>query len=72
MLKAIEAYKEYVSGEQYIEREIIACLFEMPWEIENTRHHYMEREGKEKALLVDNIADKLRMAISDLVWDSKA
>jgi len=71
LLAAIDAYKLHTKGNAQINRAVVASLFEIPWEIENTRSHYLEVRGEEAARLLDSIAEQLREAISNLLWDAE-
>lgn len=49
------------------DRLAVACLFEVPWEIENTVEHFSERDEAIGRRL-STLAEDLRSAILDLLW----
>jgi hypothetical protein len=68
LLDAIEQLSKFNATEKKLDRLIVACLFEAPWEIENTFSHYAstnESLGRD----VSRRADDLRTAIHDFLWD---
>lgn len=68
LLDAIEQLRKFNDKEKKLDRLIVACLFEAPWEIENTVSHYAsisESLGQE----VSQMADDLRTAIHNFLWD---
>lgn len=67
LLNAVRALTEFISKESSINRRTAGCLFELPWEIENTIDHY---KGQDPALgiKVSRMADELRCAINELLW----
>lgn len=68
LLDAIEAIRIANSGKSELDRAIVAALFEVPWEIENCVAHYQAIDP-EIGRQVSHMADKLRSAIHELVWD---
>lgn len=67
LIKAVHEFGRATSGEHSIDRLTIACLFELPWEIENTVDHY-SKYSPELGSTVSKMADKLRASINDLLW----
>src|SRR4051812_42795253 len=67
LIDAVDAIAAHVSNEDSIDRLVVACLFELPWEIENTVDHYAEQSPKLGAI-VSRMADRLRESINDLLW----
>ena len=67
LIDAVDALAAHVGNEDSIDRLIVACLFEFPWEIENTVDHYA-RQSPELGTLVSRLADRLRRSINDLLW----
>ena len=65
LLDAIEEGTREVANAKTVDRMTVACLFEVPYEIENVRHAY-ESDGA--ADVVDRMAMKLRMAIHEFLW----
>jgi 23S rRNA C2498 (ribose-2'-O)-methylase RlmM len=67
LLEAIGDISRSVDSEDRIDRLVVACLFELPWEIENTVHHY-SRQSQELGGRVSKMAEKLREVINNLLW----
>lgn len=68
VIDAINKYAVLINGSMELDRELIAVLFEMPWEMENTIPHYKETVGSEVAEKISKQADDLRMAIHEFLW----
>ncbi|MFN7844342.1 MAG: hypothetical protein ACK5YR_06775 [Pirellula sp.] len=68
LLEAIKAISQTVDSNDRIDRLTIACLFELPWEIENTVDHY-SKQSKELGATVSTMAEELRNAINELLWN---
>jgi hypothetical protein len=67
LLEAVGEISREVASEDRIDRLVIACLFELPWEIENTVDHY-SKQSLELRVTVSKMAEKLRGAINELLW----
>lgn len=67
LIHAVNSLASQFAGESSINRLTIACLFELPWEIENTVTHYSE-QSPELGRVVSCMADQLREAIGELLW----
>jgi hypothetical protein len=67
MIDAVNAIAIKVSHRDSIDRLTVACLFELPWEMENTVDHYA-KHSPELGALVSRLADRLRESINDLLW----
>jgi 23S rRNA C2498 (ribose-2'-O)-methylase RlmM len=67
LLDAIGEITQSLNSEKQIDRLVVACLFELPWEIENTVPHY-SKQSQELGDNVSQMAEKLRKAINDLLW----
>jgi hypothetical protein len=67
LLEAIGEISREVASEDLIDRLVIACLFELPWEIENTVDHY-SKQSFELGVTVSKMAEELRGAINELLW----
>lgn len=67
LLEAIFEISQSLNSEDRIDRLVVACLFELPWEIENTVDHY-SKQSQELGGRVSKMAEKLREAINDLLW----
>lgn len=50
-----------------IDRRLVAFLFEVPWEIENTVDHYRSRDP-ELGRRVGQMADAVRGVLHELLW----
>lgn len=68
LLEAIGVVAREVRSEQMVDRLTIGCLFELPWEIENTIKHY-NGQSVELGSKVSSMADQLREALHELLWD---
>jgi hypothetical protein len=55
------------TGQSKLDRLMVASLFELPWEIENTVGHY-RRADPNLGKLVSGMADELRGVIHELLW----
>lgn len=66
LLAAIREGTAAMEGQAVVDRLVVACLFEVPYEIENTREHY-ERNGA-RGDLVMSMAEELRLAIHEFMW----
>ena len=67
LLEAVLEFARATRAEGSIDKLTIACLFELPWEIENTVNHYLKRSPALGAT-VSKMADTLRESIHDLLW----
>jgi hypothetical protein len=67
LIDAVDAIAAEVRDRDSIDRLTVACLFELPWEMENTVDHYA-RQSQELGSLVSRLADRLRQSINDLLW----
>jgi hypothetical protein len=67
LIDVVDAIAAHVSNEDSIDRLVVACLFELPWEIENTVDHYAGQSPKLGAL-VSQMADSLRESVNNLLW----
>jgi hypothetical protein len=67
LIEAIDAIALEVSDKESIDRLIVACLFELPWEIENTVDHY-RKQSPELGATVSRMAESLRQSINTLLW----
>lgn len=67
LLEAVGEISREIAPEDRMDRLVIACLFELPWEIENTIDHY-SRQSLELGVTVSQMAEELRGAIHELLW----
>ena len=67
LLEAVREISRTVAAKDLIDRLVAACLFELPWEIENTVEHY-SKQSPELGLTVSRMADRLRAAIHEMLW----
>jgi hypothetical protein len=67
LLEAIGEISRIVNSEDQIDRLVVACLFELPWEIENTADHY-SKQSQELGIRISKMAEMLREVIYDLLW----
>ncbi len=67
LLEAIGEFSQSVKSEDRIDRLVVACLFELPWEIENTVDHY-SKQSQELGDRVSKMSENLREVINDLLW----
>ena len=63
-LKTLSGY--YKNGED-IDRLVAACLFEVPWEIENCVPHYSSQSVK-LGEIVSNMSEELIEIIHEMLW----
>ncbi len=68
LLHAITQLRKFNAEEKRVDKLTIACLFEMPWEIENTVPHYA-RTSETLGQEISHMADELRTCIHDFLWD---
>jgi hypothetical protein len=68
LIEAIGEISRAFVSEELIDRLVIACLFELPWEIENTFDHY-SRQSPELGVTVSTMAQELRDAINEMLWN---
>ncbi|CAM2065260.1 hypothetical protein SCOR_07765 [Sulfidibacter corallicola] len=65
---AIEDLTSHYRERETISKLVVACLFEVPWEIENTVDHFKKKDeasGKQ----VSNMACRAREAIQNMLWE---
>ncbi len=67
LLGAIERLTEATKDEKHLDKLMVACLFELPWEVENTVEHYKTKD-EELGAKVETMSEKLREAINELLW----
>ena len=67
LLEAVDEFGRVARSQNLIDRLTIACLFELPWEIENTVDHYSKRSPRLGAI-VSRMADELRDEIHEFLW----
>jgi hypothetical protein len=67
LIDAIDAIAVEVRDKESIDRLIVACLFELPWEVENTIDHY-RKQSPELGAMVSRMAESLRHSINNLLW----
>jgi hypothetical protein len=67
LIDAVNAIAAEVRHRDSIDRPTVACLFELPWEMENTVDHYA-KQSPELGALVSRLAVRLRESINDLLW----
>jgi len=67
LLSAIRQGEEEQGETTTADRLVVACLFEVPFEIENTADHY-SRKKKEDGRKVSRMADEIRTAINSFLW----
>lgn len=67
LLEAVGEISREVASKDLIDRLVIACLFELPWEIENTVDHY-SKQSPELGVTVSKMAEELRSALNELLW----
>jgi hypothetical protein len=68
--EAIASFAEATREERELDRHVLACLFEVPWEIENTREHFLATKGEHAARQVSRTADEIRELIHAMLWGS--
>lgn len=68
LMDAVESLRSSVGSQRTIDKMPVACLFEVPWEIENTVPHYRQRDP-DLGILVSRMADTARSKIMDLLWE---
>lgn len=67
LVNSIVKLTELTKEEEQLNKLTVACLFELPFEVENTINHYNTQDellGKE----VSTMAEKLREIINDFLW----
>ncbi len=64
---AIRQSASELEGAEKIDRLLVACLYELPVEIENTVEHYT-RKSPDVGRRVNRMAETLRELIQDLLW----
>ena len=67
LLEAVREISRDVASEDVSDRIVIACLFELPWGIENTVDHY-SKQSLELGVTASKMAEELRDAIHELLW----
>lgn len=66
LLDALKAARAASAGQLTIDRLLVACLFELPWEVENTVDHYRKKDPA-LGTRVSKTADTLRETINDFL-----
>lgn len=67
LFDAVNALALETESHEIISKLAVACLFEVPWEMENTVEHYSEKNeqlGREVSMM----AEELREAVEGLLW----
>lgn len=67
LIGSIEAVANELGDNTEIDRQLVGCLFEAPWEIKNTITHYKAQEAT-RGRRVSQMADELRSAIHNMLW----
>ena len=67
LLGAINELASLASPAETVDKLIVACLFEVPWELENTEPHYSSVD-KLQGHEIRQMADELRHAIHVWLW----
>ena len=67
LVAAIRSLAKLVSASNRINRLAVACLFEVPWEVENTVPHF-KSSSPGIAGRVNQISEELREEINELLW----
>ena len=67
LCEALDVATELIKDDKQISRLLVACIFEVPWEIENTVDHYRNKD-EDLGKMVSSMADTLRQKISELLW----
>ena len=66
LLNALKAARAASTGQLTVDRLLAACLFELPWEVENTVDHY-KKKSEELGKTVSKMADTLRDGINEFL-----
>ncbi len=69
LMAALDNYRRAVHGSDKVSRLIAACLFDLPWELENQSEHFFRRYGKEPARQLSSMAEQLRSKLIDVLWE---
>ncbi|WP_027709808.1 hypothetical protein [Zooshikella ganghwensis] len=67
LLDAIKSLIPFYIKENKMDKLLVACLYEVPWEVENCINHYSQQD-KKLGDMVSNMSENLRSAINDLLW----
>lgn len=67
LVSAIREGTQLVRSETSVDRFVVGCLFEVPYEVENTREHYA-RYSAADGERVGAMADELRDLIHEFLW----
>lgn len=67
LVGAVKALTVDMRDQGEIDRLTIACLFELPWEVENTIGHYASQSA-ELGAKVSAMSEELRQEINELLW----
>lgn len=67
LLASIRTMTGHIEHDRQINRLCIACLFELPWEIENCVDHFRNQD-ENSGIIVSRMAENLREAINELLW----
>lgn len=67
LLEAVTTIAASAGATSTIDRLTVACLFELPWEIENTVDHYRQ-QSVDLGKTVARMGEQLRGAIEELLW----
>ena len=69
LIEALAEYRRTINGSNLMSRIIAACLFGLPWELENQSEHFRRRFGEELARELSTMAEQLRLKMSDMLWE---
>ena len=67
LLDAVNSLSTYYLDSSVIDKLVVACLYEVPWEVENCIDHYSAKDSK-LGLRVSRMSENLREAINKLLW----
>ena len=68
LLDAVHSLIPIYENVETIDKLLVACLYEVPWEIENCVDHYSSKDTK-LGKRVSQMGENLRGAINKLLWN---
>lgn len=67
LLTAIQEGARACGGEDQVDRLVLACLFEVPFEVANTKEHYANRNEVDGRRVLQ-MSEEVREAINEMLW----
>ena len=67
LVEAVNSLTQIYRDRESIDRLLVACLLDVPWEVENRVEHYLRKDAN-LGKSVSRMGEGLRTAIGNLLW----